>query len=278
MLAKQFWSSPPRLGRSVVSELSASNSRQLTSSLLRSPIFRTLFQVSYALTPVFSTSSKNDRGYGGKNSAQGLLSIRVFAALPSRAPLRRQGVSAAAKSFICHTSARFVAKSNHCHTSKNPLPQLFCLPHLRPPPLYPERFLQGAYHDRSLLPHLALPLCERRLPRHGRGDLCVERTRSPHSKVARPNKLHPRRPYFYFESKVPILSALATSFSAVSYWLSLFSASSAPLRFVLSFRYFFTSLLHYLSFRRLPAPAHSLSISIGNLLQDLFLCPGETYA
>ena len=28
----------------------------------------------------------------------------------------------------------------------------------------------------------------------------------------------------------------------------------------------------------LPAPAHSLSISIGNLLQDLFLCSGETYA
>lgn len=210
MLAKQFWSSPPRLGRSVVSELSASNSRQLTSSLLRSPIFRTLFQVSYALTPVFSTSSKNDRGYGGKNSAQGLLSIRVFVPLPSRAPLRRQGVPASAKSFICHTSAKCASKSNHCHTSRNPLPQLFCLPHLRPPPLYPERFLQGAYHDRSLLPHLALPLCERRLPRHGRGDLCVKKTGWPRSSVPRPRKLHPTRPSCNLESKIPILSGLST--------------------------------------------------------------------
>ena len=38
-----------------------------------------------------------------------------------------------AKSFICHRSEKSRAKSNHCHTSKNQLPQLLCLPHIRTP-------------------------------------------------------------------------------------------------------------------------------------------------
>src|SRR5689334_905380 len=38
------------------------------------------------------------------------------------------------KFFICHTSAESAAKSFPCHTSKNPLPQPLCLPHLRHPP------------------------------------------------------------------------------------------------------------------------------------------------
>ena len=67
----------------------------------------------------------------------------------------------ATKFFICHTSEKSAAKSFPCHTSKNQLPQVLCLPHLRPPP--PSR-------SRNLAPPPA-PLL---------GDLCalcVENTR-----------------------------------------------------------------------------------------------------
>src|SRR6266849_1201764 len=37
------------------------------------------------------------------------------------------------KSFPCHTCRKSPAKSNHCHTSKMPLPQALCLPHIRAP-------------------------------------------------------------------------------------------------------------------------------------------------
>src|SRR5213082_3476079 len=40
----------------------------------------------------------------------------------------------AAKSCICHRSAKSACKSFSCHTSKNALPQVLCLPHLRHPP------------------------------------------------------------------------------------------------------------------------------------------------
>src|SRR5690349_189893 len=36
-------------------------------------------------------------------------------------------------SFICHTSAKSPTKSFPCHTSKNPLPQVLCLPHIQAP-------------------------------------------------------------------------------------------------------------------------------------------------
>ena len=39
-----------------------------------------------------------------------------------------------AKPCICHTSGKSPSKSIVCHTSKNLLPQVLCLPHLRPPP------------------------------------------------------------------------------------------------------------------------------------------------
>lgn len=40
----------------------------------------------------------------------------------------------AAKSCICHRSAKPARKPFICHTSKNALPQVLCLPHLRVPP------------------------------------------------------------------------------------------------------------------------------------------------
>ncbi len=36
--------------------------------------------------------------------------------------------------FVCHRSEETPAKSNACHTSENPLPQVLCLPHLQDPP------------------------------------------------------------------------------------------------------------------------------------------------
>jgi hypothetical protein len=36
--------------------------------------------------------------------------------------------------FPCHTSEKSPAKSNHCHRSQNPLPQVLCLPHIQDPP------------------------------------------------------------------------------------------------------------------------------------------------
>src|SRR5229473_3645064 len=41
------------------------------------------------------------------------------------------------KPFICHRSAKSAAKSNPCHTSKNPLPQVQSVPHLPTPPPLP---------------------------------------------------------------------------------------------------------------------------------------------
>ena len=52
------------------------------------------------------------------------------------------------KSFACHTSAKSSAKSNHCHTSKNPLPQLLYLPHIQAPP-------GDTLSARAVLPELA---------------------------------------------------------------------------------------------------------------------------
>src|SRR6266849_72098 len=43
--------------------------------------------------------------------------------------------------FICHRSAKSAAKSNPCHTSKNPLPQVQSLPHLPTP--HPCHFKTG---------------------------------------------------------------------------------------------------------------------------------------
>ena len=40
----------------------------------------------------------------------------------------------APKSCICHRSAKSPSKFFICHTSKNALPQVLCLPHLRVPP------------------------------------------------------------------------------------------------------------------------------------------------
>ena len=37
-------------------------------------------------------------------------------------------------SFICHRSEETPCKSFPCHTSKNPLPQVLCLPHIQDPP------------------------------------------------------------------------------------------------------------------------------------------------
>jgi len=37
-------------------------------------------------------------------------------------------------SFPCHTSEKSPANSNHCHSSKNTLPQVLCLPHIQAPP------------------------------------------------------------------------------------------------------------------------------------------------
>src|SRR5260370_42463680 len=37
-------------------------------------------------------------------------------------------------SFPCRTSEELPANSNHCHTSKNPFPQVLCLPHIQDPP------------------------------------------------------------------------------------------------------------------------------------------------
>jgi hypothetical protein len=57
------------------------------------------------------------------------------------------------KSFICHTSAKSATNSFPCHTSKIPLPQVLCLPHLRhpPPPTYlpPRPFLFGGFAHTS---------------------------------------------------------------------------------------------------------------------------------
>lgn len=39
-----------------------------------------------------------------------------------------------AKCFVCHTSAKSPAKSNHCHTSKSAISQVLCLPHIQDPP------------------------------------------------------------------------------------------------------------------------------------------------
>ena len=58
-------------------------------------------------------------------------------ACPPQASSEGSGLerSLVAKSFSCHRSAKSPAKSNHCHTSKNLLPQVLYLPHLRTPPL-----------------------------------------------------------------------------------------------------------------------------------------------
>ena len=42
-------------------------------------------------------------------------------------------------SFICHRSEETPCKSFPCHTSKNPLPQVLCLPHIQAPPPGPLR-------------------------------------------------------------------------------------------------------------------------------------------
>src|SRR5260370_15454195 len=54
-------------------------------------------------------------------------------------------------SFPCHTSEESPANSNHCHTSKNPFPQVLCFPHIQDPPggalclsLGPAEWLQSA--------------------------------------------------------------------------------------------------------------------------------------
>ena len=63
------------------------------------------------------------------------------------------------KSFICHTSKELPANSFACHTSKTALPQLLCLPHLRPPP--PGQLAPGCGGQPQL--H-SFPLVLRRLP------------------------------------------------------------------------------------------------------------------
>ena len=62
---------------------------------------------------------------------------------------------------ICHTSEKPPRKFFRCHTSKNGLPQVLCLPHLRPPPL-PECLLRGLTPSGGeglcFLPRLSFPL------------------------------------------------------------------------------------------------------------------------
>ena len=54
--------------------------------------------------------------------------------LKGQTVLTRPNLPPLAKSCVCHRSGKSPAKSNHCHTSKNPLLQVLCLPHLGDPP------------------------------------------------------------------------------------------------------------------------------------------------
>ena len=54
-------------------------------------------------------------------------------ASPERAQ-RVEGPQSIAKSCVCHRSAKSPPKSFPCHTSKNALPQVLCLPHIQDPP------------------------------------------------------------------------------------------------------------------------------------------------
>ena len=61
----------------------------------------------------------------------------------------------ATKSFPCHTSEKRRPKSNHCHRSKNSLPQVLCLPHLRPASCAPS--FEGSRAKSGMRLRLPLP-------------------------------------------------------------------------------------------------------------------------
>jgi len=64
-----------------------------------------------------------------KASAKG----HVSSVVRGSSPVTRHE-SPVTNSFICHTSEETTHKSFPCHTSKNPLPQVLCLPHIQDPP------------------------------------------------------------------------------------------------------------------------------------------------
>ena len=79
---------------------------------------RTLSQHEARLTPFSSIASALfAQNTGGGVDRAMVASIRYLSA----------------KSFVCHRSEKSPAKSNHCHTSENSLPQPLCLPHIRTP-------------------------------------------------------------------------------------------------------------------------------------------------
>ena len=57
-------------------------------------------------------------------------SFRLF----QPATLQRSTCQRSSPNFSCHTSEKSPTKSNHCHTSEKPLPQVLCLPHIQEPP------------------------------------------------------------------------------------------------------------------------------------------------
>ena len=67
-----------------------------------------------------------------KASAKG----HVSSVVRGSSPVTRHE-SPVTNSFICHTSEETTHKSFPCHTSKNPLPQVLCLPHIQAPPRGP---------------------------------------------------------------------------------------------------------------------------------------------
>ena len=64
-----------------------------------------------------------------KASAKG----HVSSVVRGSSPVTRHE-SPVTNSFICHRSEETPCKSFPCHTSKKPLPQVLCLPHIQAPP------------------------------------------------------------------------------------------------------------------------------------------------